>query len=57
MPELVPKEILEKSSAAVARAAFAHLPVGKPAQLAEVDAIIVKRVQDSRKGHRGIAAK
>jgi len=54
-PELVPDEILEKSGAAVARAAFAHLPVAKPAQLA-ADAIIVKRVQDSRKEHRGIAA-
>ena len=53
--ELVPDEILEKSGAAVARAAFAHLPVAKPAQLA-ADAIIVKRVQDSRKEHRGIAA-
>ena len=41
-PELVPDEILEKSGAAVARAAFAHLPVAKPAQLA-ADAIIVKR--------------
>jgi hypothetical protein len=54
-PELVPDEILEKSGAAVARAAFAHLPVAKPAQLA-ADAIIVKRVQDSRKEHRRIAA-
>ena len=43
-PELVPDAILEKSGAAVARAAFAHLPVAKPAQLA-ADAIIVKRVQ------------
>ena len=38
--ELVPDEILEKSGAAVARAAFAHIPVAKPAQLAEADAII-----------------
>jgi hypothetical protein len=30
-PELVPDEILEKSGAAVARAAFVHLPVAKPA--------------------------
>jgi NAD(P)H:quinone oxidoreductase type IV len=40
VPELVPDEILEKSGAAVARAAFAHIPVAKPAQLAEADAII-----------------
>jgi NAD(P)H:quinone oxidoreductase type IV len=40
VPELVPHEILEKSGAAVARAAFAHIPVAKPAQLAEADAII-----------------
>jgi len=40
VPELVPDEILEKSGAAVARAAFDHVPVGKPTQLAEADAII-----------------
>src|SRR5271167_3423298 len=40
VPELVPDEILEKSGAAVARAAFAHVPVAKPTQLAEADAII-----------------
>src|ERR1700749_3430779 len=40
VPELVPDEILEKSGAAVARAAFAHLPTAKPTQLAEADAII-----------------
>jgi multimeric flavodoxin WrbA len=38
--ELVPDEILEKSGAAVARAAVAHVPIAKPAQLAEADAII-----------------
>ena len=38
--ELVPDEILEKSGAAAARAAFAHAPVAKPAQLAEADAIV-----------------
>src|SRR6201982_733291 len=38
--ELVPNEILEKSGAAVARAAFAHVPVAKPMQLAEADAIV-----------------
>src|SRR5947208_10977767 len=40
VPELVPDEILEKSGANIARAAFAHVPVAKPAQLAEADAII-----------------
>ena len=40
VPELVPEEILEKSGAAAARAAFAHVPVAKPTQLAEADAII-----------------
>jgi NAD(P)H:quinone oxidoreductase type IV len=38
--ELVPDEILEKSGASAARAAFAHVPLAKPAQLAEADAII-----------------
>jgi len=40
VPELVPGEILEKSGATVARAAFAHVPVANPTQLAEADAII-----------------
>jgi NAD(P)H:quinone oxidoreductase type IV len=40
VPELVPDEILEKSGAAAARAAFAHVPVAKPTQLAEADAIV-----------------
>jgi NAD(P)H dehydrogenase (quinone) len=40
VPELVPAEILEKSGAAVARAAFAHVPVAKPTQMPEADAII-----------------
>jgi NAD(P)H dehydrogenase (quinone) len=40
VPELVPDEVLGRSGAAVARAAFAHVPVAKPAQLAEADAII-----------------
>ena len=38
--ELVPDEVLEKSGAKPARAAFAHIPVIKPEQLAEADAII-----------------
>ncbi len=40
VPELVSAEILEKSGAAVARAAFARVPVANPTQLAEADAII-----------------
>ena len=40
VPELVPAEILEKSGAVAARAAFAHVPVAKPTQLAQADAII-----------------
>jgi NAD(P)H dehydrogenase (quinone) len=40
VPELVPDEILKKSGARVARAAFAHVPVANPMQLAEADAII-----------------
>ena len=40
VPELVPDEVLEKSGARAARAAFAHVPVAKPEQLAEADAII-----------------
>ena len=38
--ELVPEEILEKSGAKAAREAFADIPIAKPAQLAEADAII-----------------
>jgi len=40
VPELVPDEALEKSGAKAAREAFADIPVAKPAQLAEADAII-----------------
>jgi NAD(P)H dehydrogenase (quinone) len=40
VPELVPDDVLERSGAAVARAAFAHVPVAKPGKLAEADAII-----------------
>ncbi|RPJ16845.1 MAG: NAD(P)H:quinone oxidoreductase [Deltaproteobacteria bacterium] len=38
--ELVPAEDLEKSGAAKARRAFAHIPVAKPEELAGADAII-----------------
>ena len=40
VPELVPEEVLERSGAKAARAAFAHIPVAKPEQLAEADALI-----------------
>lgn len=40
VPELVPEEALEKSGAAAARAAFSHIPVIEPEQLAEADAIL-----------------
>lgn len=40
VPELVPEEILEKSGAKAARAAFAHVPVIAPGQLAEADALV-----------------
>ena len=38
--ELMPEEALEKSGAMAARAAFAHIPVITPDQLAEADAVI-----------------
>lgn len=38
--ELVPDDVLEKSGAKAARAAFARVPFAKPEQLAEADAII-----------------
>lgn len=38
--ELVPDDVLEKSGAKAARAAFAHVPYIKPEQLTEADAII-----------------
>ncbi|MEN3294731.1 MAG: hypothetical protein V7642_3984 [Burkholderiales bacterium] len=38
--ELVPDDILEKSGAKAARAAFAHVPYIRPDQLTEADAII-----------------
>jgi NAD(P)H dehydrogenase (quinone) len=40
VPELVPEEALERTGAKAARAAFAHIPVMKPDQLTEGDAII-----------------
>src|SRR5262249_51977355 len=40
VPELASDEILESSGAKAARAAFAHIPVAKPDQLADADAVI-----------------
>ncbi|MEK6691966.1 MAG: NAD(P)H:quinone oxidoreductase [Nitrospirota bacterium] len=40
VPELVPQDILEKSGAAGAMKAFAHIPVAKVEQLSDADAII-----------------
>lgn len=40
VPELVPENVLEKSGAKAARAAFAHVPIAKVDQLPDADAII-----------------
>jgi len=40
VPELMPEEALLKSGAKAARAAFAHVPVARPEQLAEAHAIL-----------------
>jgi len=40
VPELVPEEILEKSGAKAAQHAFASIPLIKPHQLAEADALL-----------------
>ena len=40
VPELVGEEALERTGAKAARAQFAHIPVMKPAQLTEADAIL-----------------
>lgn len=40
VPELVPDAVLEKSGAKKAREAFAHIPMAKPADLVDADAII-----------------
>jgi NAD(P)H dehydrogenase (quinone) len=40
VPELLPDEVLEKMHAKEARASFAHVPVIRPDQLGEADAII-----------------
>jgi NAD(P)H:quinone oxidoreductase type IV len=40
VPELVPDAALERTGAKQARAAFAHVPIAQPQQLAEADAIL-----------------
>jgi len=40
VPELVPDEALERTGAKAIRQAFAHIPVIRPDQLAEADAIV-----------------
>jgi NAD(P)H dehydrogenase (quinone) len=40
VPETLPPDVLEKMGATKAREAFADIPVAKPAQLADADAII-----------------
>lgn len=40
VPELVPDAVLEKSGAKKAREAFIHIPVAKPSDLEDADAII-----------------
>jgi NAD(P)H:quinone oxidoreductase type IV len=40
VPELVPADVLEKSGARAARAAFAHIPTARVEHLPEADAII-----------------
>lgn len=40
VPELIPDDVLEKSGAKAARAAFAQVPFIKPEQLADADGII-----------------
>lgn len=40
VPGLVPEDVLEKSGAKKAREAFAHVPIIRPEQLAEADAIL-----------------
>lgn len=40
VPELVPDDVLEKSGAKAARAAFAHVPIATVDRLAEADAVI-----------------
>jgi len=40
VPELASDEVLQQTGAKAARAAFAHIPIAKPDQLAQADAVI-----------------
>jgi NAD(P)H:quinone oxidoreductase type IV len=40
VPELIPDEVLEQAGAKKPREAFAHIPVAKPDELADFDAIL-----------------
>ena len=40
VPELIPDSALEKSGAKKAREAFTHIPIAKPSDLADADAVI-----------------
>jgi NAD(P)H dehydrogenase (quinone) len=40
VPELIPDEVLERSGAKKTREAFAHIPIAKPSDLADADAVI-----------------
>ena len=40
VPELVPDDILERSGAKQARSVFGHIPIAKPEDLADADAVI-----------------
>ena len=40
VPELVPDDILERSGAKQARSVFVHIPIAKPEDLADADAVI-----------------
>jgi NAD(P)H dehydrogenase (quinone) len=40
VPELVPAEALQRTGAAAARQAFAHIPTATPGQIADADALI-----------------
>jgi len=40
IPELVPLEIMEKSGAKKARQSFSHIPIAKPVDMVDTDAII-----------------
>lgn len=40
VPELIPDDVLEKSGAKQVRETFAHIPIAKPNDLADADAII-----------------